>query len=210
MQLSGRKVDGNRGPGNQSGSSRHWRSTTQAAVCLIACGALLLPPAQTPAQIADEAEYRVKLAFLYNFAQFIQWPPEAFPGPSAPLLICVAGPNPFQGGIEQGLRGRQVGGHPISVIKLKSGDDLRGCHIIFVRASEKKAEARILTALKGASTLTVGESAGFADLGGVINLTLDENKLRLEVNLDAATQTRLRISSKLLALAKIVKVDPGP
>jgi len=162
------------------------------------------------AQDDNDGEYRLKLAFLYNFAQFVQWPPEAFHDPAAPLTMCVAGQDPFQGEIEQSLSGRSVGGHPIEIKKLGPNDDPRACHMIFVRASEKREAAKILAALKGSSTLTVGETRGFADLGGVINLTLDENKLRFEINLDAATQTRLKISSKLLALAKIVKVDPNP
>jgi hypothetical protein len=77
--------------------------------------------------------------------------------------------------------------------------------MIFVRASETKAAAKILAHSRGSSTLTVGEAVGFAARGGIINLTLEENRLRFEVNIDAAAQTRLRISSKLLSLAKIVR-----
>lgn len=210
MQMHWRKVEKDRGSGKSPAGSGCWRSMGRAAICLIICGAFLWRPSQAPAQNADQAEYRVKLAFLYNFAQFIQWPPEVFHDPGAPLNICVAGPNPFQGEIEGSLHGRAVWGHPITIRKLKPGDDPRACQMIFVRASEKKTAGRILAALKGASTLTVGESKGFADMGGVVNITLDENKLRFEINLDAAVQTRLKISSKLLALAKIVKVETSP
>jgi len=150
------------------------------------------------------------LAFLYHFAQFIQWPPETFHDPAAPLTLCVAGQNPFQGEIGQDLRGREVNGHPVEIKKLRPNDDPKACHIVFVPASERKQTEKLLAALKGSSTLTVGETQGFADLGGIINLTLDQNKLRFEVNLDAATQTQLKISSKLLALAKIVKVARYP
>jgi hypothetical protein len=161
-------------------------------------------------QSDDDAEYRVKLAFLYNFAQFIQWPPEAFHDPAAPLMLCVAGSNPFQGEIEQDLHGHKIGGHPIEIRRLRPNDNPKACHMIFVRAGDKKQVEKLLAAVKGSSTLTVGETEGFADLGGVINLTLDRNRLRFEINLDAATQTRLKISSKLLALAKIVKVERNP
>ena len=172
--------------------------------------ALLFVPSRARAQDSDAGEYRVKLAFLYNFAQFIQWPVDAFHDSSAPLIMCVAGPDPFKGEIEESLRGRTVNGHPIVLKSLKPGADPRACHMIFVRATEKKVAGKLLAALKGTSTLTVGETKGFADLGGVINLTLEENKLRFEINLDAATQTKLKISSKLLALAKIVKVESNP
>jgi len=177
---------------------------------LLVCSAVLFPPSPALAQNGDEAEYRVKLAFLYNFAQFIQWPPETFGNSSDPLNICVAGPDPFQGEIEQSLRGRTAGGHPIRITRLKPEGDPKACQVVFVRASEKKSASKVLSAVKGSSTLTVGECKGFADQGGVINFTLDENKLRFEINLDAATQTRLKISSKLLALAKLVKVEQTP
>lgn len=177
---------------------------------LLICGALLFQPSNAPAQNDDDPEYRVKLAFLYNFAQFVQWPSEAFQNSAAPLTICVVGPDPFQGEIEQSLRGRAVGGHPITIKRLRPDDDPRACHIVFVRASEKKTAARVLAVVKGASILTVGESRGFTDLGGIINLIIEENKLRFEVNLGAATQTQLKISSKLLALAKSVKGVPSP
>ena len=178
--------------------------------CLALLGALLAWPRPARSQSDDEAEYRVKLAFLYNFAQFVQWPAEAFRDQAAPLTLCVAGQNPFRGEIEQELRGREVNGHPVVIQRLKPNDDPKACHMIFVPASERKQTEKLLAALKGSNTLTIGECQGFADLGGIINLTLDQNKLRFEVNLDAATQTQLKISSKLLALARIVKVERNP
>ncbi|MGA2076451.1 MAG: YfiR family protein, partial [Terriglobia bacterium] len=156
----------------------------------------------------DESEYRVKLAFLYNFAQFVEWPADAFRDPAAPLTICVAGQDPFEGEIGQGLRGRTAGGHLVEIRKLKRDENPRGCHMIFVRAGDRKLAGRLLADLRGSSTLTVGETKGFADLGGVINLVVEENKLRFEINLGAARQTRLKLSSKLLALAKIVDAAP--
>src|SRR5271157_166119 len=171
----------------------------------IVCYVLISAPPQAPAQGDDQGEYRVKLAFLYNFAQFVQWPADTFRDSGAPLTICVAGDNPFQGEIEQSLRGRTVEGHPIEVRKLNADEDPHACQMIFVRATEMKATPKILASSKGSSTLTVGEAKGFAERGGIINLTREENKLRFEVNINAAAQTRLKISSKLLTLARIVK-----
>jgi len=182
------------------------RTASRVLTCLAVCILLPMAPAKSWAQTDEEAEYRLKLAFLYNFAQFVYWPPDAFASPSAPLTMCVAGQNPFPGDIERGLRGRLAGGHPIELRKLKANDDARACHIIFVPAGDKKLTERILAAVKGSKTLTVGESAGFADMGGVINLVPAQNKLRFEINLDAAQRTQLKISSKLLALASIVRV----
>jgi hypothetical protein len=178
-------------------------------LCFAVCCLLWAFPPRALAQGDDSAEYRVKLAFLYNFAQFVQWPAEAFSGPTAPLTICVLGEDPFLGDTEQSLRGRTASGHPIQIKRLKADDDPRACQMIFVRATEKAAARKILPALRGSSTLAVGEAKNFTDLGGMINLILDGNKLRFEINLDAASQTQLKISSKLLALAKIVKSEPS-
>jgi hypothetical protein len=197
------------GKGSRSGQPRAGRGGWRVAAAvagLLVCGTLLFRPVPASAQSEDDAEYRLKMAFLYNFAQFVNWPAEAFRGPSAPLTMCVAGRDPFQGEIEKSLHGRTAGVHPIELRKLKPNDDPRSCHLIFVPAGDRKLSERILAAVKGSSTLTVGESKGFADIGGVINLTAEQNKLRFEINLDAAQRTQLKISSKLLALAKIVRV----
>jgi len=171
----------------------------------LVCCVLLAALPHAFAQSNDEGEYRLKLAFLYNFAQFVQWPSDTFRNAGAPLTICVAGNNPFQGDLEQSLRERMAGSHPIQVRRLKPDDDPRACQMIFVRAGENGAALRILIEQKNSSTLTVGEAKGFAERGGMINLTREEKRLRFEVNLNAAAQSRLKISSKLLALAKIVK-----
>jgi YfiR/HmsC-like len=182
-------------------------STTCAFIWLVASSLLLAMAPRALAQMDNNTEYRVKLGFLYNFAEFVKWPSSAFRSPAAPLVMCVAGQDPFDREIEQELRSRTVGGHPVEIKRLKPHDDPRACHIIFVRADEKRAAARLLASVKGSSTLTVGETQSFVNLGGDITLTLENKRLRFEVNLDAAEQTRLKISSKLLALAKIV--DPA-
>ena len=210
MRIGQQKVEKDAGPESHRAQRRDLRPVMWTALGLLAWAVLLFNPLRACAEGDDESEYRVKLAFLYNFAQFIQWPAEAFHNPAAPLMMCVAGPDPFQGEIEQDLHGRKIGGHPIEIRRLRPNDNPKACHMIFVRAGDKKQVEKLLAAVKGSSTLTVGETEGFADLGGVINLTLDRNRLRFEINLDAAAQTRLKFSSKLLALAKIVKVERNP
>jgi YfiR/HmsC-like len=183
------------------GSGRIGRSL----ICIVVGVLFLVHSSPAPAQSEGNNEYQVKLAFLYNFAQFVEWPADTFRDEGAPLAICVAGNNPFQGEIEKSLSGRTVAGHPVEVRRLNPDEDPNDCQMIFVRATEKKVVPRLLASSKGSSTLTVGEATGFAERGGIINFTREEDKLRFEVNLDAAAQTRLRISSKLLALARIVK-----
>ena len=210
MQTHCLRIEERPGSDSYQAAKAGLRATARVAIGLLVCGTLLFAPSRASAQSDDGSEYQVKLAFLYNFAQFVQWPPEAFSSPTAPLMLCVAGPDPFKGEIEQGLRGRTANGHRIQILRLKPEDDPRACQVIFVRASEEKAARKILAVLKGSNTLTVGESTGFAARGGIINLTLDENKLRFEINLGSAMQTELKISSRLLALAKIVKVEQKP
>jgi hypothetical protein len=153
---------------------------------------------------AEGVEYPVKLAFLYNFTKFIEWPSSSYSYPAAPLSICIVGRDPFNSDIEGDLRTRMVGGHSVEVLILKPTDTLNVCHMAFIPATEKDQADKIVKSLKGSSTLTVGETAGFAGLGGIINLTVEKSQVHFEVNPLAAQRAGLKISSKLLSLAKIV------
>jgi hypothetical protein len=154
---------------------------------------------------AGGVEYPVKLAFLYNFTKFVEWPPDSFRDPGAPLAICIVGRDPFSPDLEGDLRTRTAAGHPVEVRTLRPTDTLSVCHMVFVPVTEKEQADKIVKGLKGSSTLTVGESEGFAALGGIINLTVEGSTVHFEVNQLAAERAGLKISSKLLSLAKIVK-----
>jgi YfiR/HmsC-like len=155
----------------------------------------------------EGVEYPVKLAFLYNFTKFIEWPPASYRDADAPLAICIVGRDPFSPEIEGDLRTRIVGRHPVEVLGLRPTDTLSACHMVFIPVTEKNRADRIVRDLKGSSTLTVGESEGFAGLGGIINLTVEGSKVHFEINELAAQRAGLKISSKLLSLAKIVTDD---
>jgi hypothetical protein len=152
----------------------------------------------------EGVEYPVKLAFLYNFTKFVEWPPDSYRDAGASLAICIVGRDPFSRDIEGDLRTRIVASHPVKVLNVKPTDTLSVCHMVFIPATEKDHVNEIVRDLKGSSTLTVGETEGFAELGGIINLTVEGNKVRFEVNQLAAQRAGLKISSKLLSLAKIV------
>jgi hypothetical protein len=152
----------------------------------------------------ESVEYPIKLAFLYNFAKFVEWPSDSYRDPNAPLEICIVGHDPFSPDSERELQTRTVAGHPVEVLTLKPTDALRVCHMVFIPITENDHADRIVRGLKGSSTLTVGEAEGFAVMGGIINLTVEGNKVHFEVNRLAADRAGLRISSKLLSLAKIV------
>src|ERR1700684_1487261 len=175
----------------------------QAFLLAAAC-CLMLHASPTAAVNQESVEYPVKLAFLYNFTKFVEWPPDSYSTPSSPLVICIVGRDPFGQDLEGELRTRTAGSHPIEIRTLRPSDILSACHMVFVPVTAEDQAPRIVKGLKGSSTLTVGETEGFAVLGGIINFTTEGNKLHFEVNLLAAERAGLKISAKMLALAKIV------
>lgn len=162
----------------------------------------LLGALSTAVKAQSSNEYQVKAAFLYNFAKFVDWPAEALGGSNGTLVIGVIGDDPFGGALDSAINGKTVNGRALVVRRLKWGQDLRFCHILFISASERKHLPQIIQSLRGASVLTVGDMGQFNQEGGIINFVLEASKVRFEINSRGADQARLRISSKLLALAK--------
>ncbi len=156
------------------------------------------------AQAQQATEYQVKAAFLYNFAKFVDWPAEAFPNADSSLQICVLGPDPFDRDFEQLIVEKTVNGHRIEVVHPDGLPQARACHILFIASVDKQQIGQILRALKGGSVLTVGDTPGFAQMGGIVNFVLDENRVRFEINLKAAAAAQLKISARLLTVAKVV------
>ena len=145
-------------------------------------------------------EYRVKAAFILNFARFIEWPTDGY-GPGGSLVVGIVGDDPFGGSLDQ-LNGTAINGHRIVIRRLKVGDYLKGCQILFVSSSERNRLGKILESVRGGSVLTIGELPQFNQAGGIIKFVIQNDKVRFEINDGAAGQARLRISSKLLALSK--------
>jgi YfiR/HmsC-like len=161
-------------------------------------------PLRLVAQSKAASEYEVKAAFLYNFAKFIDWPPDSFASPQSPFAICILGVDPFGHVMDNALQGKMVGSHPVSIQRVKEFTDLRHCQIAFVSSSESPRLPEILQSLKGSSVLVVGESEGFATAGGAIQFAIEDERVRFLINPDAAESARIKVSSKLLALAKII------
>jgi hypothetical protein len=159
------------------------------------------------AQMKSATEYQVKAAFLYNFAKFVDWPPAAFNDSKQSLGICVYGPDPFGQALDDALLGKSIGDRRVTVARATQFQDLAKCHVVFVGASEREA-ADLANRLKGRAVLLVGESDGFAVSGGIIQFTIEDNRVHFVINPDAADRAGLKISSKLLALAKIAR-DPN-
>lgn len=157
------------------------------------------------AQIKAAAEYQVKAAFLYNFAKFVDWPPFAFTDAKQPLDICVYGRDPFGTVLEDALLGKTIGERRVGLGRAMQFQDLAGCHVVFVSASAHESAGDLANRLKGRAVLLVGESEGFAASGGAIQFTIEDSRVHFIINPDAADRAGLKISSKLLALAKIVR-----
>ena len=170
---------------------------------LIACGIVV---GSAPGRAAPDSQQPelLKAAYLYNFAKFIEWPADSFADDSAPMALCVLGTGPFSSVLAQTLRGKTVQGRPVVIKQLDEVQDADACHILFIATSERERTAQILERLEGSAVLMVGETEGFARLGGSINFVTERNKLRFEINVDAAKRAELRISSRLLGLARVV------
>jgi len=173
---------------------------------LLALGAFLARGAAL-AQEVPSKEYEIKAAFLYNFVQFVKWPPSAFASSDAPLCIGVLGDDPFEGALDDTIRGEAVNGHKLVLLRSHNIDDLRGCQMIFVARSEKGDTAQILAAVNSRPILTVSEIDHFAQEGGDIDFYLSSGKVRFDINPGAARHGGLQISSQLLALGRIVGGD---
>lgn len=159
-----------------------------------------------PASADDAAnrEYQVKVAMLVNFAHFVEWPQESFPASDSPLIIATVGANPFGNVLEQLVAGKTIAGHSIKVVNFPTAASMDNCHLLFVPRSEDADLGRVMQKIAGKPVLSVGDSDSFVRSGGVVRFYTEDNKVRFEINSDAAERVKLKISSKLLKLAKIV------
>ncbi|MCX6898309.1 MAG: YfiR family protein [Verrucomicrobia bacterium] len=175
------------------------RSMLAGVACTLVFGLL-----ETQAAAPAAKEYEVKAAFLFNFAQYVEWPPEMFAAPTAPIIIGVLGDDLFGNVLDQTVRGETVRNRPIAIHRSRQIENLKHCHLLFISKSERGRLAHVFTKLAGTHCLTVGETERFAHNGGIINFRLQGANVRFEINLNAARRSGLTISSKLLRLAIII------
>jgi hypothetical protein len=149
-------------------------------------------------------EYHVKAAFLFHFAQLADWPAETFSSGDVHLNFCTFGEDPFGGELEKTVEGKLIGSRSVRVLHLKQPQDIRGCQILFLGKRESKRAPALLEMLANTSVLTVGESDGFIHQGGMIRLSVENDRISFEINLATAERAGIKMSSKLLLLAKSV------
>ncbi len=157
------------------------------------------------AQEREAPEHELKAALLYNIATFVEWPDEAFSDKESPFVIGIFGQDPFGPALESTLRGKTLCGRRIAVKRTSDRGEIRNCHLVYVPEPESARAGEILEGLKGLPALTMGESPGFASGGGCINFFIESKRMRFEINPEAAKRSRLRVSSKLLRLARVVE-----
>ena len=159
-------------------------------------------PALEPADSPRPSEYEVKAAFLYNFAKFVKWPDEELQGST--FVIAVLGQDPFGEALDKTIAGKTILDKKVEIRRLEAVSAANQAQILFVSSSEKARLAEILKALEGESVLTVGESDGFTERGGMIAFKLRSDVVRFDINLDQVERARLKMSSQLIRLAQQV------
>jgi len=192
------------------------------SLAVLALVSFILPiAAKAQSDSASMREYQIKAAFLYNFIKFVDWPKEKVTDSNDTIIIGIICEDPFGNAFDP-IGDKEVKGRKVVIKRFKSFEELekhnknnksernegietlRKCHLLFIGSSEKKDSEKIIEALEGSSVLTVGETAGFLEAGGIINFLVEDKKVSFEVNLTAAQKAGLNIRSKLLRLAKKV------
>jgi hypothetical protein len=154
-------------------------------------------------------EYQVKAVFVFNFAHFVEWPPQAFTAPDAPFVIGILGSDPFGARLDEAVRGERIDQHPLQVRRFRNVDELGPCQVLYIDRSVSAESRRVLTALDHRSTLTVSDMDGAAEGGVMIQFVTENSRIRLRINVEAARAAGLTISSKLLRPAEIVTTNGG-
>jgi YfiR/HmsC-like len=184
----------------QRALSRIWWIATAAAIFAWVCiGTVPSAPAQD-----GLPEYQVKAAYLFNFLKFVEWPSDAYADSMAPMVIGVVGDDPFGSALPEVVIGKTVQGRDLVIRKYHQGENLRGATILFISESEKKRLPQILAGLRGSSVLTVSDMDGFLDGGGMIQFLIENDRVRFGIDVGATARAKLKVSSKLLSLARTV------
>jgi len=159
------------------------------------------------AQTGTASDVAVKAALLFNFAKFAEWP--ALP-PGAPLAVCVVGDEGVAASLANTVRGQNIGGHALAVRRPQDIAAWRACHLLFIAAGDAERAADALREISRLAVLTVSDGKGFSQAGGIIELYLEDGRMRFAINVDAAERAGLRLSSRLLGLARITRTGDVP
>jgi len=158
---------------------------------------------QSVGQVQTASEYQVEAAYLYNFAKFTEWPKQSLPDGPSPLVIGAAGgDSEFLEVLRRTVAGKTIGTHPVAVKRVSSLDEMKSCHLVFFRSSDRKRTQSAIAGLGQASVLLVGMEQTFLQQGGMITLVLENGRIRFEVDQASLDRANIRLSPNLLTLAK--------
>ena len=156
---------------------------------------------------AKPGEYQVKAAYLYNFGRFVEWPSKVTTASTGSFTICVLGEDPFGPALDSTLTGETRGNQRVAARRISSPQEYVDCQILFISTSEAKRLNKIIEALGNSAVLTVSDIPGFSQRRGMIQLVMEGNRIRFEVNLAATQRAGLTLSSELLKVATAVRKD---
>ncbi len=176
---------------------------------LILAFTLLTGQLALSAQAPPNREYQLKAVFLYNFTQFVEWPEQTFPSSQAPMVIGILGPDPFGNYLEEIIAGERINGHPLLIKRFKTVEEIDACQVLFINLPDTRKRDQAVNRLRGRNILTVSDAPDFMQGGGMIRFFTRQDKIKLEVNLDATKTENLVLSSKLLRLVEIFKSRQG-
>jgi hypothetical protein len=177
------------------------RSLCRRLVTAAIAAVILATVLEAQAQTTITKEYMVKATCLFNFAQFIEWPAEAFAHATAPIVIGILGNDDFGAFLDELVKNETIKNRPLTIKRSRTVADLKGCHILFISRSEKGRIEEILSSLANASTVTVSEAEGFPRRGGIIGFCVLANRVRFEINAETAKARGLKIAAQLLQLS---------
>ncbi|HEV8723249.1 MAG TPA: YfiR family protein [Candidatus Binatia bacterium] len=189
-------------PGVAAGVGSRARAASRHALQLVALWMAFAFSVATAAE-NEALEYAVKAAYLSKFRLYVEWPNTAFPSASTALTLCVAGEDPFGAALDKAV-GEERANRPIVVRRLKTVGRDSGCHILYIGGSDPARTRQVIDAVRGSSVLTVSDARS-VDTGTVINFVIKDNRVRFDIDEEAAAQNGLTISSKLLSLALNVR-----
>ena len=172
-------------------------------ICLTVLALLLGGTTSTLGGEVGTREYQLKAAFLYNFAKFVEWPGQTSADNGNGFVLCLLGKDPFGTALDT-IEGKLVKGRPIQILAIAGGQSVSDCDMAFVGADDARRVSELLEPMQGLAILTIGEAENFTERGGMIRLLIESNKVRFDINNQAANDHGLRISSQLLKLAKHV------
>ena len=187
------------------------KATKYSVLIVLAASAWLTPTPAARAQEIDEAKaLKVKAAYLYNFAKFIEWPDDALGDEEAPFVIGVLGDDPFGQSLDDTVKAKKIAKRPVKIRRLRWSEqedraEVKSCQILYISNSERSRLKEILAALEDQPVLLVADITGFASDGGMIGFVLEQQRIIFEINREALEQAKLKASAKLLKLARIVK-----